>query len=277
MFNLARIHMHTLALLALPLVLSCNFFDPFDTPTNDDQLKSAARACLDQADYACALEYYGKLAASESDVANSELAFTILSQNGASFGAFAIAIGTGGGVAGFNKLAEILVPGAGEAKRKEIYRAYRMHRSIKNTDLKNLTRFVTAAALASAILAETTTAGVLRKSDIAITGGACATDTPPCAENPDCGAPAGGKIATTASGDIASDAGAEPTGATPTLDQLFYSINEAVNGMDALGAGSGFSGIAASFKKVKDVGVPSRGSAQANCFRKELISQGFGG
>ena len=61
--------------LAIPLVLQgcVNIFDPLDSPSGEAQLLSAARACFDDGDFACAREFYGKLGSNEDAIAELAL------------------------------------------------------------------------------------------------------------------------------------------------------------------------------------------------------------
>jgi hypothetical protein len=262
---------------ALLLALAgCNIYSPIDKPSGDPQLLSAARACLDRADYACAVENYQKLSASQADVAASEQAFTILAQNGAGFGTFASTLGSGATGASFTKLAEALTSGAGQAKRVAIYSAYQKVTGITDPTLKALTRFLTGAALASEIMAEASNGGILRKTDLArgagCTAGASGTA---CAVNPACSAPTQDNIpantGTAASGDITQTA---PSGTTPNLDQLYTSIKEALTGLNGLGASGTFASTSTLFTGI--TGNPAPGTIGAACFRASLLDQGIG-
>src|SRR3954469_7732827 len=87
-------------LMATPAMVATgcmNVFDPFDNPTTDTQLISAARACFDRGDIACAKENYEKLSANNADIAASETAFAMLDENGAGMASFIQAFGSGGG------------------------------------------------------------------------------------------------------------------------------------------------------------------------------------
>ena len=69
----------------------------------------------------------------------------------------------------------------------------------------------------------------------------------------------------------------EPTGATPTLDQLFFSINEALTELTALGPAGGFGASVATFTALLGTGgKPSTATAVAACFRAALIDQHVG-
>jgi hypothetical protein len=140
------------------LTTSCNVFDPFDSPTSDVQLLSAARACFDQGKFDCALEHYGKLSGSHADIAAAEMAFMQLDQAGAGMGALMKAVGNGGsgGAASLSRMAGSLAPSAGEVKRQQILAAYLKAKNIQDPSLRGLVRFTSAFALAAEILGEET-------------------------------------------------------------------------------------------------------------------------
>jgi hypothetical protein len=63
---------------ALAALSGCNVFSVLDSPSGDAQLISAARACFDQGDFACARDNYSKLSDSSADIRASEEAFLAL-------------------------------------------------------------------------------------------------------------------------------------------------------------------------------------------------------
>lgn len=145
------------ACTALVMLSACqlNVFDPLDSPSEDPQLRSAARACLDRGDLECARDLYGKLSNESSSVKESELAFTTLDENGASMGAFMEAFGDGAGGKGFTKLANLLKNGSGAVKRTSLFTAWQRTLNLTNyPELRGIVRFASAAALAAETLAE---------------------------------------------------------------------------------------------------------------------------
>ncbi|MBI3534419.1 MAG: hypothetical protein HY072_02890, partial [Deltaproteobacteria bacterium] len=74
----------SLLLFCSMFLVSCpNVFDPIDNPSGDAQLLSAARACFDKGDLACAKDNYGKITGTtDAEYAAAETAFTILEENG---------------------------------------------------------------------------------------------------------------------------------------------------------------------------------------------------
>lgn len=69
-----------LSLLSLPLYLSCNIYTPLSSPGTDEEYLEEARACLHDADYACAIENYSKL--SEGPVKNEKLCIVNIARAG---------------------------------------------------------------------------------------------------------------------------------------------------------------------------------------------------
>jgi hypothetical protein len=162
-----------LAFVAAALGLTaCNVFDPFDSPTGDAQLLSAARACLDRADFGCARENYAKLSNSESEVRASEEAFAILEENGAGIGPLMSAIGDNPNIGpATTKLAGSMANGASAAKVTALFEALKKVNQIPNNpQLRGLVRFASTFAMAAESLAldagRTGSPTVLDKTDI---------------------------------------------------------------------------------------------------------------
>jgi hypothetical protein len=157
-----------LALLAAAFVLSgCNVFSPFTSPSGDDQTLSAARAALDQGNYQEAITLYGQLSSSENDTAQSEIAYAMLEQAGASMEDYAAAFGKGTGSIGpaITTYAESLMPGS-PTKRIAIWQAFNNQTKINNVQLNALVRFLGALSFAAEILAETGTNGTVTAADL---------------------------------------------------------------------------------------------------------------
>ncbi len=227
---------------------SCNIFDPIDGPGSDNaQLLSAARACFDSGDYACAREYYGKIS-SPTDQIKAEQAFLRLDPLGASIGSFMVALGSGGGSPGsiVTKVANSIGKvSPGEATRLEIYRAFNDADTLSATpQQQGLVRFIAAMSMVGAILSEGSfTRGNLKKSDLVVNATTCADANV-------------GSCGSTAACDIRSDSaiktGANPGGmnstaetdfdSTPTIGMLraaLSEINPALTKMSATGQSSG--------------------------------------
>lgn len=172
-------------LAASALTTGCNLYDPIDNPSGDAQLLSAARACFDQGQFDCALEYYGKMSGSNADVVAAETAFVQLDKAGAGMGALMKAVGNGssGGASALTSLAGELAVGAGSAKRLELLAAYNQIAKIQSVPLKGLVRFVSSLAIAATILGEETHGrALLQKTDLLSNATSCTTVT--CGTNP---------------------------------------------------------------------------------------------
>jgi hypothetical protein len=157
------------------LLISCNAFDPLDSPTSDEQYLSAARNCLDEGDLACARDWYGKISRGSGDTRAGELAFTTLSEYGGKFEDFIASAGsTGAGAAALNTLANRLSAGAGVGKRLGFYSAYKYTQYIQDPEYRGFVRFITALFLAAEILAEDSGSdGILQKTDLILSTTAC--------------------------------------------------------------------------------------------------------
>jgi hypothetical protein len=260
--------------LMLGSQIGCNVFDPIDSPSGDEQVLSAARACLDNGEYQCALDNYAKLSSAQDATRYTEEAFAILDQNGAGFGAFAGAFGKDFGTPGkgLTKLANGMVNGAGEARRVALHSAYKKNEKIVGNDnLKNLVKFLSAASLASEILAEIAGSDqVLKPSDLAGGGLNCTANGPPiCAINTSgCGPGTASTFTVGSNGDIN---GATIAG-TVNISQLFSAVKEAQAAVGALGGTS-----QASFTALLGNQTTLTIEAEAQCFRAGLINAGIGG
>lgn len=259
----------------LALSLSgCNVFSSLDSPDGDAQLLSAARACFDKGDVACALDHYSKLSSgSSSEVAAAERAFAVLDQNGVGMGKFITTMASGDLSAGLTSLAGDLSPNAGQTLRQSLYTAYREVDNISTqSELRGLVRFITAYALSAAILAEEAGGdGTLSATDVASNPNTC---------SPNCTKTSPVIIAGT-SVDLTSNptpAGAM-TGASPTWGMFKGAYLAIVHAMatELVAAGdfkTGTQDIAAAFNSLD----PSVIGAQASekLFRTLLLSQGVG-
>ena len=272
--------------LSMSLFLSgCGFniFGWADAPTGDAQVLSRARACFDRGDLTCARTYYARLSSSSADTRASELAFAILHENGAGMGNFLTAFGAGGGGSSFSRLAESMRSSAGETKRLAVYEAYALVGGISDSRLRGLVRFVSAAALASELLAE----------DIAIDGNAathsgndmvqdaatCATfNVGTCTGEATCNAPAGA-VMQAGAGAIDLDTGVSVvTGTNPTLAMFHAAVQEVLVGLGAseLNASSSLSTAVQDVSTALDTAATLFLPATPECYLNALISQGIG-
>jgi len=257
-------------LLATPFLGSCNInvFSPFDHATSDVQLVSAARAAFDRGDLSTAQDLYQKISDNDQDIRNSESAFLILAQQGATMANLIEFVGNGAGGTALTKFAEHLVSGSGETKRLAIYSAFSKFSSIQDTNLQNFVKFATSLALSAEILAESADSdGVLRKKDIVTDPSTCKAAVPSAA----CSHPSGNNLQDSHGSDIATTA---PSGTNPNIDQLYYSIQTAYASLNALGANGSFGKTSSNFSTATNLsgqGYPSITTPTLELFRANLV------
>ena len=278
-------------------ISACNIFDPFDSPTSDPQLLSAARACFDQGKFDCAADLYAKVSPAQADAVNSELAFQILDQNGAGMGEFMTAFGNGSGGSdvagkGFTSLAGHMSNSggdAGETKRLAILSAFQKTQSISDPDTRAVVRFASAAAMIAEILAEqVTTPGVLVENDIVKNSTQCRSSslppTPTCLVQTGCNYPVPAKITIGS----AINGNHLPTSGTTgmTGEATYYMINAAISELNtALGELTAAGNLGTTMQDfIKNLQNTFTASlvladtvpASLNCARLSLILAGIG-
>ncbi len=146
-----------LGLASLAALTGCNIFGFMDSPGTNEQYLSRARACFNDGDKDCALEYYGKLTGDFVDIATAESAFVILEDNGAGIKDFITALGDNAdGAKGLNNMASAMSSRKGSDLRRALQEAYKKADSISdnNKELRGLVRFVSAFAIMAAVFAE---------------------------------------------------------------------------------------------------------------------------
>ena len=159
-------------LLTLCFIASaCNTFGGLDSPSGDDQLKVAARACLDSGDYPCAHERYSALSTSSNDVKVSELSFTVLrEQNIFSISDLVASLGSNrGDQTTFINLAQLMASRGKTdgATRTVIQAQYLANASVNDPNLRAFMQLMVATAMFTEILSTAVgTDGVLTASDI---------------------------------------------------------------------------------------------------------------
>jgi hypothetical protein len=165
-------------LLSVCAVSACNLFGGLSKPSNDEQYLIAARACLDQGDYSCALSNYQALSDSKLDERLSESSLTTLAQNGVF--SFSDLIGTLGSSRGsgasFSSMANLLAQRGKTtaAVRQAIQETYVQNEGIRRSELKAFSKFVSSLAMLNSILATVAGAdGTLTATDIAADGASC--------------------------------------------------------------------------------------------------------
>jgi hypothetical protein len=269
--------------IALTGLSSCNAFDPLDNPGSDPQYLSAARACFDKGDFACARENYSKLSSSYQDTVTAEESFISLDEEGASMGAIMEFVGNlsdkGTGEA-LTIFANRLAPGAGVNRRVAIWKAYSAaaNGGIKNADLKNFVIFVSSLSLAAEILAEGSE-GTSQVPYTYIVSPSCkSASVAACAITPGCDAPAGATLLRNSSN---IDATTQPTNTQASTRQLYDAIYISLDAMTTLGAGGRFSSALNDFSSITQ-GLGSNSTtigttaAVDRCFRQTLVNLGVG-
>lgn len=267
---------------------SCNLFSSIDSPSGDIQILSAARACLDSGDFACAKNYYNQLSNNDNDIKQSELAYTDLEQIGIGMQQFAAAFGNGKNISigtALTSLANSLIAiGPNQALRVRIFNDFANEAQMTSgSSLQALVRFLVGTTFAAEILAEaavTVGSNQLLQSDIATAPAACSASAPGGAS---CTAPAGatiigsgaaagllpdGKASLDAEAVAATTAGIN-TSTTP-LNMFLVSLTDVNNGITTLGQsgvfGSNFSTFLTAFKSL----------ASDQAVRSVILSNGIG-
>jgi hypothetical protein len=270
------------------LLVGCNIFNPFDSPTSDAQLLSVARACFDNGDFECAQENYGKLSGSSADIKNSEEAFLAVEQVGAGMGAFISAFGQDNAEAGsaITSIANSIGANASRANRVALFAAYQKAAAVSDTRLKGLTRFVTATALMAEMLAEdAATPGDLTKNDITVNGTTCAAAAAgACLATGACGDPAGSVIQTTTPGltltdtlDAVTSPMIDTTSASiEVLNAAITTINDSLSQMGVTNTDSDLTGFTDVFGGLVTPFTAGGGGEDAPCYRQGLVSNGVG-
>jgi len=252
---------------------SCNIFEWMDSPSNQEQILSAARTCFDEADLTCAKEYYAQLT-DYTDEKESELIFAILHEQGATMASFLQSFGGGGGGNGLNKLAAKLIP-TSQAKREALFDAYLKAANIKNKELRGLAHFATAIAVAGAVLAADMDEGQteFKKSRLVenVTECEATSQEEVCTQgHSSCAAPPGANISASTSVSFETATLSEITASLGVIDGAILAVGAALT--NELGAGGKFSTGTGDFAST----VAAQASNDDDCYRKVLMSQGVG-
>lgn len=285
--------MNRIYLLAIPLVLltGCmNLFKPFDGPSGDAQLVSAARAALDRGDFTTASQDYQKLSSAYADIGNSEGAYTVLDQYGSGMGTFATAFGSGSNVNPGKAITSIAnaIGSAGTpsaANRVAIFQAFQLSLQITdNTSLTGLVKLLTSFAFLSEMLAEASASpGHFLPSDLVSNPTAClnggqAGCTTACV--PGNSAVTNGSTANPVAMETATSA---QIGGTLTLSLIQTAIDEIIIAVGQVkpsgsfsGAISGFTGNTGIGDSVINAGDTGGAGFGFNCYRYTLLTQNFG-
>lgn len=262
-----------LSILAIP---ACNLFGGLSKPSNDEQYLIAARACLDQGDYSCALSHYEALSNSKIDEKLSEKSLTTLAQNG--IFSFSDLIGTlgssRGGGASFSSLGNLLAQRGKttSAIRQIIQETYAQNNGIQRAELRAFSKFISSLAMFNSILGTIAGAdGLLTASDIVSSPTGCTVTT--------CFAQAAGACAA-ASGNVANFSSASPalltnmntlgdwTGTTD-LTMLLSAAKTTQTHIGEFASGAG-GGIFDAIDQILSLGAGTAAEVSA-CVRAQLI------
>jgi hypothetical protein len=222
------------------IVLSgCNLYGGLSSPSGDQQILSAARAALDQGDYADAIKFYGQLSSSAADTALAETAYADLDQQNAGMQSYAGAFGKGTTNVGpaITTFAESLIP-AGQTRRVAIWTAFNEQVNIKDPKLKALVRFLGSLSFAAEILAETSSNGTkIMKADLNDGKVMVSTTVFPSSSSAPSTSPT--KVAFSLGGDNATSSGAASLAdvnvSTATYNMFNSALIEIIQDVDVLG------------------------------------------
>lgn len=254
------------------LLAQCNLFAPFDSPSGDAQLLSAARACFDRGDMDCAREYYAQVSGNERDAALAEQAFAVLDGQGATMAAFIQAFADSNDTGGIKltKLANSLTENAGPLKRAAIFKAFKTHAQIENQELAGLVQFITSISLAAEILAETADetglTNEVEPSDIVQDAAGCLGAI--CLANVDCNA----RNAVLNAGSSTFDANSSDSHLDSAMDLGTFNtaIANVSAGLSKMGASGGaVSGGALDI--VNNLGSEATNAPGDVCYRRKLL------
>jgi len=266
-------------LFALSSGISCNVYDFIDNPTNDAQHFSAARACFDRGDLACALEHYGNVV-SGGDIKVAEEAFVVLEREGMTMGVLMTAIGSGdSGGKMVTRLSNLLAESGNYPERnKEIFNnAFLKVNNVQSTSIKGLIRLISSLAMLAYLLTDVNgDDNELTQEEIASTPSGCKdlSDTD-CAVSGACNA---GVKDSTASHDLEGSNTQDGVNAVigeGNVNRIKAVIAEIAQGIGELGASGKFGGKISEFSAALDVLSPTT-QAVGNCFRKELLRLDLG-
>ncbi len=270
--------------LFLTLILNfsctaCNVFSPIDPPSGDTQTLSAARDALDRGDYASASKYYGNLSSITSDVINSEEAFAILSENGMTISVFMYTVILDSTSSGklVTHLAQALLPIAKVGTRLNIFHAYQKINVINNLLLRGLIRFITSLSLTAELLAENSSSSTkILQSDIVVNPNQCLSSYPLFASSPGCLKPSSSHFISGSSAITLPSASDSQMSGTASLQMIYASLTEIINGVTELGNSTSLGNASTSFAAsiLTNIVLPDPNTSPA--FRGGLVLYGIG-
>ncbi len=209
-----KIHSLPVSLLVLFTLSACNLYGGLDSPSGDAQRLDAARACLDDNDYPCALDHYRALSDSFADIRINEISLTQLAQAQVfSFADLISSLGTSlGNGRTFSSMAELIASRnvATAANRVLIQQTYANNSAIAQgnagSKLRAFSRFISALAMYNTVLASAVGAdGILTASDIVQDPTLCAADSNPATIPVSCAEPSGTTMPDSSPGGSPSD------------------------------------------------------------------------
>jgi hypothetical protein len=279
--------------LLILLCTGCNAFAPFDQPSGDVAVLSAARACFDLGDFQCAAEKYRILELSTSSTitnqAYSEDAFEILAQNGVTFAVFMEIVLASNGNAGtlITQLAGVLRTNAATNPlrtalypvRTALFGAYQKSLKITDDRSRGLLKFITATTLLAEILGEdangvdtTKNTGKLLQSDLVADPTTCLASAG-IAPWTGCTVPTGASIV---DGTVAINLTTATTlTGIPNLEMILAASSEMQSGLLLMTSAAGIGSAAATLVNrilAQTIGVP----VGSPLFRYTLLKVGIG-
>ncbi len=257
------LHFSKLLISCLTVIFlsSCNLFAFVDKPSGDAQLLDAARACLDRADYQCALDYYKQLSNSFIDVKISETSLTNLAnKNIFKMSDLFISLGSDTGNAGsFSFLSEtIAIRGKiTAADRAIIQNAYADSSLITNETIRNYMQFITSLVMTNHLLASSVGAdGKLTASDIVKNPSVCLRVGNVNCNRVECEKPDGSALVDSSELFPHDDADSIATQTNwetnPSIGKVIVAASAANDASNILFGGGSGGGIGEIFKKIKE-------------------------
>jgi len=232
---------------------SCNLYTGLSKPSSDEQYLVAARACLDQNDYDCALSNYKALSNSYNDIKINESSLTTLAKNQVfSFSDFIGSLGSSNGSsATFTQMSTILAGRSANTGSvfQLIQQTYRDNAGISNTKLKAFSQFISAFSMFNSILSTAVGAdGLLSANDI-VNSTSCLSD---CSVTTTCTAPSSTNLTfSVAALDMDTDSAASWNGGA-TIQKLIQAASKANSAANAF-TGNSSSGIFSSLQTLASI------------------------
>ena len=253
----------------------CNLYGGLSSPSNDQQYLLAARACLDQGNYQCALDNYNALSNAYHDIKISEIALTELAQgNIFSMKDFIASLGNNSGSGASlafiaNELANRGITSA--SVRTTIQTIYTNENQINDPNLKAFSQFIAAVAMFNEVLANAVTGSVLTSNNIAAHGAACKTSSNCTTDATNCGAPVGTQFTFNGADHSDISSGTPMTGSA-TIQKMVIAAAAATAQLEELtGQSSNYAGIISAMQQFSQINVGAATAAADQCSRQLII------